>query len=212
MAASRSDRHTVTGPWARAAAGASLAGVVALGVAGCSADTEDPPPRAAINLGVPAANGPADPQSSASAPGERPGADAGSGDPAGGVADLDDLDDSPIVAGLVEVDELADLDVDDQVGDGRTVRVQQVRLSQGTGFVAIYDASLTVLGVARVGAGAQPVTVRFDDRAVQGGELLAILHRDDGDGGFDPGADPTVMADGEAVGEDFNYVIRAGQD
>ena len=38
-------------------------------------------------------------------------------------------------------------------------------------------------------------------------ELLAVLHRDDGDGSFDAAADPVVVADGEPVAEDFDYIV-----
>ena len=47
------------------------------------------------------------------------------------------------------VDESADLDVEDQVGDGGQVRLDGVRAGSAAGFVAVYDAGWMLLGPRR---------------------------------------------------------------
>ena len=105
------------------------------------------------------------------------------------------------------VDESADLDVEDQVGDGSQVRLDGVRAGSGAGFVAVYDAGWTLLGAAPVAPGVQPVTLTLTQPVRSSQELLAVLHRDDGDGSFDAATDPVVVADAEPVAEDFDYVL-----
>lgn len=105
------------------------------------------------------------------------------------------------------VDESADLDVEDQVGDGRQVRLDGVRAGSAAGFVAVYDAGWTLLGTTSVAPGVQPVTLTLTQSVRSSQELLAVLHRDDGDGTFDASTDPVVIADGEPVAEDFDYIL-----
>lgn len=105
------------------------------------------------------------------------------------------------------VDESADLDVEDQVGDGGQVRLDGVRAGSAAGFVAVYDAGWTLLGSTSVAPGVQPVTLTLTQPVRSSQELLAVLHRDDGDGTFDAATDPVVVADGEPVAEDFDYVL-----
>jgi hypothetical protein len=105
------------------------------------------------------------------------------------------------------VDESADLDVEDQVGDGRQVRLDGVRAGSAAGFVAVYDAGWILLGTTPVTPGVQPVTLTLTQSVRSGQELVAVLHRDEGDGAFDAATDPVVVADGEPVAEDFDYIL-----
>lgn len=112
------------------------------------------------------------------------------------------LRDAPTV-----VDDTAEIDVEDQRGDGSSVRVDEVRFSTGTGIVGIYDAGLKLLGWSVVKSGVKPVTVELDRTLGSSQELLAVLHRDDGDGQLGSG-DPVVVEEGEQVSEDFDYVLN----
>jgi hypothetical protein len=51
------------------------------------------------------------------------------------------------------------------------------------------------------------VTLTLTQSVRSSQELLAVLHRDDGDGTFDASTDPVVIADGEPVAEDFDYIL-----
>jgi hypothetical protein len=105
------------------------------------------------------------------------------------------------------VDESADLDVEDQIGDGSQVLLDRVRAGSAAGFVAVYDAGWILLGTTPVTPGVQPVTMVLTQPVASSQELVAVLHRDDGDGAFDSATDPVVLADAEPVAEDFDYVL-----
>lgn len=110
--------------------------------------------------------------------------------------------------GATVVDVLAELEVEDQRGDGTSARVEFARLSSGTGHVAISTRDGQLLGSAPVTQGAQPVTIPLSPRVTASGELLAVLYADDGDGAFDAARDPVVVDnDGEREREDFDYVL-----
>lgn len=114
------------------------------------------------------------------------------------------------VAAVVR-DDQAKVDVDDQGGDGRTVRVREVRLSSGAGHVVVIDPrTREVLGTDEVGAGtARDLTVSLTRAVRRSGELVAFLYADDGDGRFDPATDGALVDDDrEPVDEDFDYRLR----
>lgn len=116
---------------------------------------------------------------------------------------------TPSALGATVMDAGAELEVEDQSGDGTGVRVEQVRLSNGSGHLAVQTRDGQVLGSAPVTSGSQPVTIALAPPVTGSGELLAVLHLDDGDGAFDPTADPVVVdEDGERESEDFDYRVR----
>lgn len=75
-----------------------------------------------------------------------------------------DLDDGEAIVRLAQeaattiTDDQADLDVEDQSGTGQRVAIRSALLSDGVGFVAIYDADLRLLGSTPVGSGSAPVS------------------------------------------------------
>ena len=106
------------------------------------------------------------------------------------------------------LDAAAELEVEDQRGDGTNVRVEFARLSSGNGHVAILTRDGQLLGSAPVTAGSQPVTIALEPRVTRSGELHAVLYADDGDGSFDPARDAVVVdGEGEREAEDFDYVL-----
>lgn len=175
----------------------ALVGVAALGLAGCGDDAEPEvvgPPivlsssPAATSPG--ATPGPSTPGPSPTTPSTGAGA-------------------APVVA--VVRDGSAEVDVEDQRGDGRSVLVQEVRLSVGPGHVVVVDPrTRQVLGSAPVAAGTtRGVVVDLTTPVPASGELVVLLHADDGDGRFDASTDGVVVDDddAEAVDEDVEYTL-----
>lgn len=119
--------------------------------------------------------------------------------------------------GTTLVDDRAELEVEDQRGNGRSVSVEEVRLSSGTGFVAIYRPDGQLLGSAEVTGGgkASTLTVELDDPIpATGDDYRAVLFGDDGDGSFDAETDPRVVEgdddnddDRDAVEDEFDYTL-----
>lgn len=106
-------------------------------------------------------------------------------------------------------DSVADLEVDDQLGNGRSVTVTSVILGRGPAWLTISDLGGNTLGVKEVSPRAQPVTVKLQPPVTMSQELVATLYLDDGDGSFDAERD-TLMVDeeGEPVSEDFDYIVQ----
>jgi uncharacterized protein (DUF736 family) len=172
-------------------------------LAGCTGGTEEVGPEPAVSLG--GAGAPAPEAATTTAPAS----------PAGSGTRVDDEADDVIPLGTpTVVDTTAEVDVEDQVGDGRTVRVDEVRAGAGPGFVVIHDAGRVVLGWAPVSTGVRTVAVELDTPVRAGQQLVAALFRDDGDGAFEPQDDRLVVEEdddspaGEPVAEDFDYVLR----
>ena len=108
-------------------------------------------------------------------------------------------------------DDGAELEADDQTGTGATVRVTEVRLTSGSGHVVVIDTrTRAVLGSAVVEAGrTRTLDVALATRVPRSGELLVVLHADDGDGRFDAATDGQVVDDErEPVDEDLDYTLR----
>lgn len=106
-------------------------------------------------------------------------------------------------------DPKADIDVDDQSGDGGEVTIESVTTSIPKGFVVITDENGRILGVSEVTPGIQPVTIRLDNPVPSTQELVASLRQDDGDGRLDVETDELVFDDeNEVVLEDFDYLVR----
>ncbi|MEZ5185516.1 MAG: hypothetical protein R2720_07200 [Candidatus Nanopelagicales bacterium] len=106
-------------------------------------------------------------------------------------------------------DSVADLEVDDQYGNGRSVTVTSVILGRGPAWLTISDLGGNVLGVKEVSPRTQPVTVNLQPPVTMSQELLAALYLDDGDGSFDAEKDTLMVdEDGEPVSEDFDYIVQ----
>ncbi|HVL84314.1 MAG TPA: hypothetical protein VM367_08550 [Pseudonocardia sp.] len=109
----------------------------------------------------------------------------------------------------------AEVDADDQTGDGASAVIREARVSAGPGWVAVLtDDDGVLLGSAPVEPGVSgPVTVPLTEPPPAGDdELTAALYLDDGDGVFDPATDPRVLdddGDGDDV-EDDDFDYRTG--
>lgn len=103
-------------------------------------------------------------------------------------------------------DDDAELDVEDQSGDGSSVRVEEVQLSRTDGFVAIFtENGDTLLGHAAVerSSDERSLSVPLDQPITEATRLVAVLHADDGDGTFDPASDPRVTDDDDDDDDEF---------
>lgn len=98
-------------------------------------------------------------------------------------------------------DDEAELDVDGQAGDGRTVHIAEVQLSRKPGFVVVCssdDRLLGLLPIARSNS-ERSVRVRLDEPLTRTTNLLVVLYADNGDGHFDWATDPHVSGDEDDI-------------
>ncbi|MEP6297995.1 MAG: PepSY domain-containing protein, partial [Ilumatobacter sp.] len=123
---------------------------------------------------------------------------------------------APADPGAVAVDTNADIDADDQSGDGTVVTVREVRLPSTAGFVVVRtDApDPQVPGHTAVEAADTNATidVELDTPLTGTTRLEAVLYADDGDGVFDPAVDRIVVDEqgdrsDEQVDDDFTYTV-----
>jgi hypothetical protein len=107
---------------------------------------------------------------------------------------------------------LADLDIDDQVGNGRSVVIEAVDTDLPAVHIVIETRDGLVLGSDMRTAGLQPVTLRLNEPVPEPMELVGRMLADDGDGILELGADrPVIDDEGEQVAEDFDYVFTQAQ-
>lgn len=112
-------------------------------------------------------------------------------------------------------DNEAELDAEDQVGDGRTVMVDDVQLTRTDGFVTVCMLdSNRLLGSSPIARSTddRPVRVRLDEPITTTTRLLVVLYADNGDGHFDWATDPRVSGDDDDVAdlevERLTYRVR----
>lgn len=106
------------------------------------------------------------------------------------------------------VDARAEIEIDDQVGNGRSVMIEEIRVGREGTFLVIYDGSGLVLGTTEVSPQSQPVTVELAVELERSQELQATLYLDNGDGVFDLNTDlPLLDYEGELIHEDFYYRV-----
>lgn len=107
-------------------------------------------------------------------------------------------------------DRYAEIDIDDQSGDGTMVQIDEISISGSNSFLVIYNNQGLVLSSALVTPQSQPVTVKLQVPITNSQELEAVLYLDDGDGVFDLRKDrPILDYEGELVHEDFDYRVVA---
>ena len=99
------------------------------------------------------------------------------------------------------VDPTADLDIDDQRGDGSQVIVESLATSLTGVTLVLLDSKGKTVAAIPVAPGVQPVAVELDVTLVRSQELRGVLMAPDGAGML-------VDDEGEVVEEDFDYVIR----
>lgn len=109
-------------------------------------------------------------------------------------------------------DARADLDIDDQSGDGRTVIIEAVDTDLPAVHIVIETRDGQILGSDLRTGGLQPVTLRLNQSVPEPMELMGRILVDDGDGILEIEIDrPVVDAEGEQVAENFDYVFAQEQ-
>jgi len=115
----------------------------------------------------------------------------------------------PTTSAPAATDPVADLEVDDQAGNGTEVAVTSVLLSREPALLVITDMTGQVLGVKQVSTRSQPTQVRLQTPVSASQELDAALYLDNGNGTFNPAKDlPMLDEENEPVSEDFDYVVQ----
>jgi hypothetical protein len=105
-------------------------------------------------------------------------------------------------------DPRADLDIDDQYGDGQSVVIDAIRVTRDDIYIVILDEDGTLLGSAPVPPGIQIVQVDLDIPITRSGYYYGQLVLHSGDGAIDMNVDlPLVDDDREIVYEDFEYYL-----
>jgi len=107
------------------------------------------------------------------------------------------------------LDRFAEIEIEDQSGDGSSVLIDEIQISAGNAFLVIYDSSGMVLGSTLVTPQSQPVRLRLDMPIATSQELEAALYLDDGDGKLSINDDIPIYDDErELVHEDFYYAVN----
>ena len=107
----------------------------------------------------------------------------------------------------------AELEIEDQRGDGTSVLIDEVRTNLQAGLIVIFDISGNYLGSAPVSASVQPVSIQLESPVTRSQELIGQLFADNGNGIFDssdlPVSEPEEdQSDEEAIYEDFEYEVN----
>ena len=106
-------------------------------------------------------------------------------------------------------DRYAEIDIEDQTGDGVMVQIEEIRISGSNSFLVIYNTSGLVLASALVTPQSQPVTIKLQVPITSSQDLEAVLYLDDGDGVFDLNKDfPILDYEQKLVHEDFYYTVN----
>ncbi len=102
-------------------------------------------------------------------------------------------------------DRFAEIDIDDQSGNGSFIVIESLRVSR-VSFLVIFDSTGSAIAVSEVSPQSQPVSIELDIKLSRSQELLAKLYVDDGDGIFNIDLDkPLFDDDNESAEEDFDY-------
>lgn len=107
-------------------------------------------------------------------------------------------------------DPRADLDIEDQYGDGRSVVIDSVRVTRDNVYLVILDGRGSLMGSTRITPGVQPVRIDLDRQIESSGDFYGLLVLDDGDGGIDLVADRPLLDDDDdddIIEEDFEYYL-----
>lgn len=126
-----------------------------------------------------------------------------------GESDIDDSTD-PVDANDFVVDD-AELEIEDQSGDGSSVQIQEVETSLQTGLLVIFDKSGAYLGAAKVSSTVQPVSIELENPINSSQELIGQLFADNGNGVYDSMDLEVIEAyeeEREIIYEDFEYEMN----
>lgn len=183
-----------------------------LTLASCALSAETPaipPIETAIKLegATPSASQPSESQSPATTqaaqPGSSPSATSNDDD-----SDSEDSESSSSSATTTVYDREAELGIEDQVGNGKTVVIEEFEVNIDNLWLVIRTKSQRVLLAMLTNTESKPVTVQLNSAITSSQELFAYLYLDNGDGYFDSELDSVVYEEpGELIEEDFMYEV-----
>lgn len=102
----------------------------------------------------------------------------------------------------------ADLDIDDQRGEGDFVVIDSVDSPYAKSFVVITNAAGEVLGVGESTPDRQLVSIPLEPKVTTTSKLIGTLYADNDDGIFSISTDEIVFDDdNEIVSEGFDYIV-----
>jgi len=105
-------------------------------------------------------------------------------------------------------DPSAEVDIEDQEGDGTSLDIDEIKVGRANAFLVIYDTSGLVIAETLVTPQSQPVTLLLEIPLTRSQDLQAALYLDDGDGVFELDLDlPLLGEEGKLVHEDFFYKV-----
>lgn len=106
------------------------------------------------------------------------------------------------------VDKNAEIDIEDQSGDGKVIAIEEIRVGRSSAFLVIYNQVGVVLGKSLVSPQSQPVNIALQVPLTESAKLEAVLYLDNGDGVLNLSEDlPLIDHEGELVHEDFSYKV-----
>lgn len=105
-------------------------------------------------------------------------------------------------------DPRAEIDIDDQSGDGSRIILDEISVGRNNAYLVIYDSRGQVLATALVTPFSQPVSILLNKPLTVSQELQAALYLDDGDGNFELDEDqPLIGEENKLAHEDFDYRV-----
>ena len=105
-------------------------------------------------------------------------------------------------------DPSAEVDIEDQSGDGLSIQIDEIKVGRANAFLVIYDSSGLVIAQTLVTPQSQPVNLVLDAPLTRSQDLQAALYLDNGDGVFELDLDlPLLGEERELVHEDFYYKV-----
>lgn len=183
----------------------AIASLTLLTLASCTLGTETPgiaTVDSAIKLGSLATSTPSASASTSPSSTTQPSPSASSSE---GESEGEDSDATPANAVF---DYNAELSIEDQAGNGKTVVIEEFSVNIDNLWLVICTKSDRVLTALLTNNDSKPVTVTLDSSISASQELVAYLFLDNGDGRFDPQQDARVFEEpGELIEEDFKYEI-----
>ncbi len=121
---------------------------------------------------------------------------------------MDLLPDDSLGDQRVVYDPEAELEIDDQVGDGLRVLLDDVETGRSNTFLVIYDSQGLVRATMLISPTYLPVSIGLTPGLESSQTLQAVFYLDDGDGDFELNEDsPLIDDDGDLIYESFDYEI-----
>ena len=105
-------------------------------------------------------------------------------------------------------DPKAEIEIEDQQGDGHLIEMHEIHVGRSSAFLVIYDQAGTVLVTTLLSQLSQPVSIALDSPILNSQKLRAELYLDDGDGIFKLTQDlPLIGENGKVVAGEFEYRV-----